>query len=495
MSLNLERRDKVDITSFQYLMFIVIGITVYYSIPLKLRYKWLIILSFLFMFSASKFGFVIVFCTSFLVYKVAIMIEYASSKKKILLGAMTVCIVILVCLKYLTQLLPETNKQYITYYIVPIGISYYTLQIISYLCDVYWERIPAEQSYSRILLFTCYFPQMVQGPISKYNEMEPELFAEHKFEWKNIKYGVQLILWGFFKKMVIADRIGVVVNSIFFSGTKPYGMTVIIGLLLYGIQLYGNFSGGIDVIRGVSECFGIGMIDNFNQPFFSKSVGEFWRRWHISLGRWMKDYVFYPFSISKSMGRLKKYLKNVVGRKYANKIVMAVANILVFALVGVWHGLGTNNLGWGLYYGFLLAAGILLESQCNLLKNRLHITSDANYWKGINWVRTFMLITLGWVFDCSYSMGGAIELVRNMFKFKLSNFSMFSLTNLELVMWVLATVTLFVVDLLHERQVSIRDELSKKNYWIQLIVWIVIIQMIACFGRVPDAGGFIYENF
>jgi len=278
-------------------------------------------------------------------------------------------------------------------------MSYYTLQVISYLLDVYWGRMDAEEDYWKVLLFTCYFPQLVQGPISKYSELAPELFKEHKLDWKNIKYGVQLMLWGFFKKMLIADRIGVYVNAIFHEGVTPYGLTAWIGLVFYGIQLYCDFSGGIDVIRGVSECFGIGLKENFRQPYFSLSLGEFWRRWHISLGTWMKDYIFYPVSMAGWMSTLKKKLKKVTSRKTATRVAMAIADLLVFALVGIWHGLGTNYLAWGVYNGVILAVSAILVDEYAVWKNKMHIDSQAGYWKVISLIRTLLIVTIGWMDD------------------------------------------------------------------------------------------------
>lgn len=293
-------------------------------------------LSFAFVYAASTIGLFFVVLTSVIVYLAAKKIEEVDDdrKKKVLIAAMGACLFILIFLKYLSGLSIFTQGNLMIFgnemtiqgvikkYLLPIGMSYYTLQVISYLLDVYWGRMDAEEDYWKVLLFTCYFPQLVQGPISKYSELAPELFKEHKLDWKNIKYGVQLMLWGFFKKMLIADRIGVYVNAIFHEGVTPYGLTAWIGLVFYGIQLYCDFSGGIDVIRGVSECFGIGLKENFRQPYFSLSLGEFWRRWHISLGTWMKDYIFYPVSMAGWMSALKKKLKKITSRKTATRVAI-----------------------------------------------------------------------------------------------------------------------------------------------------------------------------
>lgn len=487
----------MSITSLEYIFFIGIGIIVYYMLADKYRSRWLLALSLIFMISSSWFGFLVVVFTSYIVYKSALMIEGGKpdEKRKFLIAAIGICFVILILLKYISPLFPKyVSSTFVSTYIFPVGISYYTLQIVSYMLDVYWGRIEAEKSYHKILLFTCYFPQLVQGPISRYDQLSSELFKKHEFKWTYLKYGIQLMIWGFFKKMVIADRIGTVVNNIFYSGNNAYGVNVIVGLLCYGVQLYCNFSGGIDVIRGVSECFGIGMTENFRQPFFSKSVGEFWRRWHISLGGWMKDYVFYPFSISGLTNKFKKKLKKIVGRKNATKVVMAIANILVFSLVGIWHGLGTNNLGWGLYYGVILAIGVFAEEPCKLMKKKFDI-KDSTVTRTFNMIRTFIIVTIGWVFDCSSSVGRALNLFINMFKGERLRVNVIGLSKFEIMIWLFSLILLLAVDVLHEKNVSIRAKLSKRSFIFQMIIWIFIIQMIACFGRVPDAGGFIYENF
>ena len=364
------------------------------------------------------------------------------------------------------------------------------------MLDVYWGKIEAEKNYFKILLFTSYFPQMVQGPISKYSELAPELFKEHRLDWHNIKYGVQLLLWGMFKKLVVADRVGTYVDQIFNSDTgTPYGVTVWIGFIAYGIQLYCDFSGGIDVIRGVSQCFGITMKDNFRQPYFSLSLGEFWRRWHISLGQWMKDYIFYPISISKWMGKTKKGLKKVVSRKRANRIGMAIADIIVFILVGVWHGLGTNYLAWGLYNGIILAISAILVDEYAAWKKGLRINDKSKGYRVFSLIRTLFIITVGWVFDCTTSMKDAFVMLYNSIRFDLTSFDCLELMHWDWFILPLGIAGVLVVDILHEKNISIRDSLSKKNYWLQVLVWVALIQIIACFVSVSFKGGFMYANF
>lgn len=487
------------------------GVTLFYSIPPKYRWKWLIVLSIAFVYAASAIGLFFVVLTSVIVYLAARKIEKTdeseNGKKKILIGAMGSCLLILVFLKYLSGLPVFAQKSLIVLgnemtaqsairkYLLPIGMSYYTLQVISYLLDVYWGRIEAEQNYWKVLLFTCYFPQLVQGPISKYGELAPELFKEHRLNWKNIKYGVQLMLWGFYKKMVIADYVGGFVHAAFYRGIDAYGWAAWLGLALYGIQLYCDFSGGIDVIRGASECFGIGLKENFRQPYFSLSLGEFWRRWHISLGTWMKDYVFYPVSMSGWMGALKKKLKKVTSRKTATRISMAIADIIVFGLVGIWHGLGTNYLAWGLYNGIILAVSAVLVDAYAEWKKKLHIDSQAKYWKAFCLMRTLLIVTIGWIFDCTDTAGAAGGLLVRLFAFGKTDLSVMLMSVTDIAAISMSCLMLLVVDLLHESNKEVRQMLETKNYWVQVVFWTIVIQAIALFGRVPTAGGFMYANF
>ncbi len=503
----------MSITAAGFIIFLIIAGIMYYIIPSKHRWKWLIVLSFLYVFSVSTFSLLFVIFTSLVVYFTARGITSSENHKRAyLVTGIVLSLSVLIILKYVLGLdvfgnvifkdgitiFGETYeyKRFMSDWIVPIGLSYYTLQVISYLLDVYWGKIEAETNYAKVLLFTCYFPQMVQGPISKYSELAPELFKEHKLNWHNIKFGVQLMLWGYMKKIIIADRVGTYVQQIFYTNADtPYGATVWLGWICYGIQLYCDFSGGIDVIRGVSQCFDVGLKDNFRQPYFSLSLGEFWRRWHMSLGQWMKDYIFYPVSISGWMGKLKKAMKKKLPRKRVNQIAMGLADLIVFTLVGLWHGTGTNFLGWGLYNGIILAISAVLADEYIKWKKGLKIDDNSKGWKTFALIRTLIIITIGWVFDCTTSIGDAAVQFVNSFRFDLTNFGCLELQHWDSFLLPIFIGILLVVEILHEKEISIREVMAKQNFWVQVIFWILVIQSIACFKSVSFAGGFMYANF
>lgn len=496
----------MEITSLSYLVFICIGIVVFYVWPIRSRWIWLLLLSFFFVFSSSPFGIVFILLSSIIVFLTAKAIPSAKRKRPLLVATITACLAILIILKYLVKLnffaahtlslfgTTQTIRSIVETYLFPIGISYYTLQLISYLLDVYWGRQKAESNYLKVLLFTCYFPQMVQGPISKYSELAPELFRSHTFSWRNIKNGSQLILWGLFKKMLVADRIGVQVSWIFRADHTPYGAEAWLGLVFFGIQLYCDFSGGIDLIRGVSACLDIQMKENFRQPFFALSLSDFWRRWHISLGQWMKEYIFYPVSMSKGMQQWKRHLKKHISRKAATRCSMAVAYFIVFLLVGVWHGTQFNYFAWGLYNGIILSVSALLTDTYNRWKTKLGIQPNSKGWNGFCIFRTYIIVTIGWIFDCSTTIKEAGALFAHLFVPDFTEFGAALINGNTLIACGFGLFVL-VVDILHEKHISVRQLLSKQNYGLQVAFWLIVIQCIACFGQVANAGGFMYANF
>lgn len=218
--------------------------------------------------------------------------------------------------------------------IVPLGISFYTLQAISYLVDVSKGTISAERNPARLALYLMFFPTIMQGPISRYGQLAPQLWTPHRFDYDALKSGLMLMLWGFFKKMVIADRAAMLANGVFAADSTAEGFVVLLGVLSYSLQIYADFSGCVDISRGLAEAMGIDLIRNFNHPYLATSVKDFWHRWHISLSTWLKDYVYIPLGGNRK-GAFRKYL-NI---------------LIVFAVSGLWHGTGINFFVWGLLHG------------------------------------------------------------------------------------------------------------------------------------------------
>ena len=250
--------------------------------------------------------------------------------------------------------------------LLPLGISFYTFQSMGYVLDVYREKVPAERNVGKLALFVSFFPQIIQGPIGVYDQLAHQLYAEHRYSFDNIRYGAQLILWGFFKKLVIADRAVGMIHTVAGAYTDYAGTYVLLAALVYALQLYADFSGGIDISRGVAQMFGITMGENFRRPYFSRTLTEYWHRWHISLGDWLRNYLFYPLSISKAFLNGGRHAKQHLGNHIGKVLPTAVASLITFLIIGIWHGASWNFVLWGV----MLLGFILLEKFCigNFLK-------------------------------------------------------------------------------------------------------------------------------
>ena len=498
----------MNIISLGFLCFSAASLLVYFLVPA--RFRWLVLLgaSAAAVFSVSRFDFAFIALSALSLLLAGQAFERLNAEKKskrpALLLALGFNLGVLLLLKFVPEGLMIVDNALgtafsairapIHEYLLPIGLSYYTLQAVSYLLDVYWGRIPAEKSYARLLLYLSYFPLLVQGPIHKYDKLSGELFAPKALSARNLKFGSQLMLWGYFKKLAIADNAAPYVSQIFYEGHAPSGVVVFIGLVFYGIQLYCDFSGGIDIVRGLSQCFGITLTENFRQPFFSKSLAEFWRRWHISLGDFMKDCVFYPFSLSKTAAKIKKALKGKVSRKVSGRILAAIGNLLVFTLVGLWHGTGSKYLGWGLYNGLILIFSSLMVDAYAAGLKKCRINKNSAAWQAFSLVRTFVIVTIGWVFDVADTAWEAIVLFFRMLIPFTGDFSAF-VPPFRAVAALGFCVLLLLVSLLKERNISIREELHKKPFALQVVLFTALIQLIACFGRFVAQGGFMYANF
>lgn len=279
------------------------------------------------------------------------------------------------------------------------------------------------------------------------------------------------------------------------------GMYVIVALLTFSIYEYCDFSGGIDVVIGVSELFGIRLDENFRQPYFSKSIGEFWRRWHITLGTWMKDYIFYPFSISKKMLAFGKKAKKVFGKKTGKILPICAANLLIFFVVGVWHGAAWKYIIYGLYNGLIIAASNLLKPYYAKWAAVCHVNMESRGWKTFQIFRTFILVNIGWLFDACATATTAFYAMRAVFiNFKISILTDGSLYKLGLVKrdWtilIVATIILFISSVMKEKGMSLRDFVAERPLVVRWAVYLILIFATAPFGYVSSSTEFMYAQF
>ncbi|MBO4901189.1 MAG: MBOAT family protein [Lachnospiraceae bacterium] len=439
--------------------------------------------------------------------------DIKSRQKRLLFLCILLNVGILATLKYLDfgiayfnyyrlMLTGNTNLVLQPMLILPLGISFYTFQSLGYVIDVYYGKVKAERQYFRFLLFVSFFPQIIQGPISRFADLEPQLFTPKRFETERIKSGLYRILFGLFKKLVIADRLSAYVTRTAAFREDYKGIYLLLCIFFYAFQIYGDFSGGIDVAIGTAELFGIRLTDNFERPFFSKSIAEYWRRWHITLGTWFRDYIFYPLSVNKRVLNLGKWCRSHLGEGVGKRVPIYLPMIAVWALTGMWHGSESKYIVWGLCNCFFLILGTEAEPFSARIMEKLHLRNDMFVMKCYRIFKTFWLMSFLRVFDFVKTPRDGFCMIRDAF-IKWDTFDWHEVyTTLlfpkeEVIVAFVAIILLTVVSLI-QRKGRIADRLLKKSPWIQystLAAFALLILIFGSYGLGYDAQSFIYMNF
>ena len=513
----------MSFTSSIFVIFLIVSLLLYWLVPKKGQWIVLLVISYLYYLYASVpavafllFSTAITFFTALKVSQIKKEGEEdaaqdrtqikARMKRWMLLGLLA-DLGVLAVLKYTNFVLQNLGMLFhaelpVLRLILPLGISYYTFQTVGYLLDVYWGRTEAETDPLKYALFVSFFPQIVQGPIGRYGKLIGQLTASRTFEPKQFRFGLWRILWGVFKVMLLAGWAAVYREAVFADPDRYAGIAVF-GVLLYSVELYSNFSGGIDITIGIAQLFGIALDENFRQPFFATSISDFWRRWHITLGTWMKDYVMYPLTFSKAMNGFARRCRKRFGRKTGRLLPICLSSIIVFFIVGIWHEASWNYIGWGLYNGVIIAFSSLMAEPYKKAKDRLHIADTSRGWHLFMILRTFVLINLSWYFDCVDEAGKAFRMIGYSFtRFDPSLFLQISsgklgtaYTPYALLTLVLGVVLLFVISLLRERGMKIRETLSRRPAAMQFLLGMILLFCIVSFSPMAASGGFIYAQF
>lgn len=294
-----------------------------------------------------------------------------------------------------------------------LGVSYYTLQIVGYLLDCYWGVQVPQRNPFKFLLFSCWFPQMVSGPICRYSEIGEALVGRHVFNYQDFTFGVQRMVWGFFKKLIVAERLGFVVAFVYKNPEAHGGLLVPLATMVFLVQLYADFSGCIDILSGFSECLGVRMPDNFRMPFLSRSTQEFWQRWHITLGAWMRDYVFYPLLKTDAWVRMTSWSRAKWGKREGKKFPVYVALFVLWMGMGLWHGGAWHHvIGVGVWFWTCIVLSMALESPLGKLYRKIGVNADSRLHVAVQVMSTFCLVSVGELFFRSGSLGRAVYMVR-----------------------------------------------------------------------------------
>ena len=534
----------MSITSLTFFAFIFGVLIIYYAIPKKLQWCVLLCASVIFYLSFGIRSIIYVFITAITVFfatnaldrlsnqksnrlksskdslskedKALIKRCYEKKRRAVMIVALLINLIILFIFKYYHFAFQQVNSAIRVFggkaiedtasFIVPLGISFYTFQAVGYLVDIYWEYYKPERNFFKVLLFVCFFPQITQGPISDFEQLSKELFSEHTLNYKNYSWGFQRMMWGFMKKMVIADNFAPYVKTVFTNYNQYSGISVLIGAFMYSIQIYADFSGYMDIMCGYCEMLGIRIVENFERPYFSKSVTEYWRRWHITLGAWFKKYIYYPIGMSKWSRSLAKKLRGRYGKHFADNVPATLALLIVWTCTGLWHGASWAYITWGLVNGAFIIFSLWMEPIYASVKSRLKINESSRMWIGFQVIRTFVLVTFIKVLPEVGTLSQGVGYLRRIFTNHNIPRSIITLlpfvdlsSSLYSIPFFVATgfvVLLFCASLL-QRKKMIREYFAKLPFAVRIVLLVGLTLIIITFGVRSSWGqeGFLYANF
>lgn len=547
-SISPDRRIKdrweivvVSFISFPFYFFLAVLLAAYFLLPSKLKkYQWIVLLigSYFFYLSANVLlVFFIAFstCSAFFAARWMDRInegykekakgvekaekkelkKQADQRKKIILAVVLVLnFSILAFFKHFNTLADYANSllsflgigMHISRhsFLLPLGISFYTFQSMGYLVDVYRGKISADRNLAKYALFVSFFPQLIQGPISRYDELAGQLYASRKFDYTKFVKGGQLILWGLLKKMVIADRISVISGTIFAAPQQYTGLYVLIGAIAAAVYVYTDFSGGVDVARGCAQLLGIHLPENFMRPFFANSLSDYWRRWHITLNEWWRDYLFYPMSLSKPMVRLGKWTRTHFGVGFGKILPVYICINIVRVINALWHGADPKYIVSGFYNGIVIVLGMAFTPLFTKAIEGLHIKTNTFSWRVFQILRTFFLVCISRIILSARDVGTAFSSIGSLF----SNFNpwiLFDGSLLELglnaaniTVLLISLGILMCVSIMQEQDMQIRERLYEQNIVFQWSITIACIMIIIIFGQYGigyDAASFVYTQF
>jgi len=524
--------------SYEFIFFLLCVFIIYYILPGKYQWIFLLIASYVFYFVANPFYLVFITTTSFTIYyaaqkmerlrlvfkeqgfpegtgkeeKKALKAKEKSREKKWMLAALLLNLGILAVLKYTNFAIANINSVAGLFgsgmtlervnIILPMGISFYTFQAVSYLIDIYHGKYEAQKSFFRFALFVSFFPQLVQGPISRYSDLAASLYEPHKPEYKTVSFGIQRILWGFFKKLVIADRILVAVNSIIHDPDTYNGLYVFMGMMFYALELYADFTGGIDITIGVAQTMGIKVAENFERPYFSKNIKEYWKRWHITMGTWFTDYIFYPLSVSKFMRNLNKFARKHFGDYVGKRLPVYFSSFIVWLTTGIWHGASWNFIVWGLGNYVVIMISEELSPFYDFFHKHFDV-QDKKWYRCFQIVRTVLIMSCLRMFDCYRDVPLTFRMFGTMFsRFNLGvlNAGMIEglgLKPVDYIILLLGTVVLITVSLI-QRKGSVREQILSLSIYKRYCIWFGLFLIIILFGAYGigyDESQFIYNQF
>lgn len=424
--------------------------------------------------------------------------KYRTKMRAVLCFAVLLHIGALVMLKYSPFFVTNINSLLslvhipltldIPKYMIPVGLSFFSLQALSYIIDVYRGTVKADGNIFRLALFISFFPQIVEGPICRYSQTADALWNVKQIKYDDLAIGLQRFLYGFMKKLVIADRLNAAVKEIFDNYESFDGGIIFLGAVFYTVQLYADFSGSMDAVVGIGRIFGVKMPENFRQPFFSRTISEFWQRWHITLGTWFKDYIFYPVTMSKPMKKLTTAARKKLGNHFGPLLAGAVALFCVWFANGLWHGAAWSYIFFGMYHFALILGGSIISPAIKFINGKLHISPENPVYKAIQIIRSCLLVVIGEMFFRANGLKAGLAMFTRLITH--AGFTPLTkdvLTALhidmrDIIIVCVAAAIILAVGIFREKGIDVGEKLYSKNVVVRRAVLYSLIMFIVIFG-------------
>lgn len=496
--------------SVDFLVFFPIVVLIYFLIPHRIKYLWLLCASYYFYMSWNPGYALLMLASTIVTWGGGLLISALEqktgrnaekAKKWCLAGCIVLNLGILFFFKYYVFTALSIEKIFAFFHIsvkipvfdvlLPVGISFYTFQALGYVIDVFRGEIEAEKNFLRYALFVSFFPQLVAGPIERSKNLMRQIYEPHTFDAERVKDGLLLMGWGFFQKVVIADRIAVLVTDVYSRFPEYSGLQILLATVLFAFQIYCDFGGYSDIAVGAARVMGFTLTKNFKNPYCATSVSEFWRNWHISLTTWFRDYIYIPLGGSRC-SKLKKY-RNI---------------LLTFTVSGIWHGAGLSFVVWGALNGLYQVVGDLTRPLRIGLQEKLHIRTDCGSYRLLQRMVTFLFVDFTWLFFRADSITYAIQMLRHSITHidflsffdsgTLLGINTMALSEKNFFVMLLSLTLLIWVDYRKKAGMDFKGVLAGQNIWFRWLVYyglIFTILILGIYGPEYDASAFIYFQF
>lgn len=493
--------------SISFLLFFPFVTLLYFLIPHRVRYIWLLIASYYFYMAWNPVYALLMLTSTFITYLSGLLIdrenklEKENIKRKKLWVALSLILnlSILFFFKYFYFAVDNINVILSAIHveliqpkfdiILPVGISFYTFQALSYTIDIYRKEVYAERNFLKYALFVSFFPQLVAGPIERSKNLLVQISEKHSFNYERMRDGLLLMLFGFFLKMVVADRAAILVNFVFDNYEAYAGIEIFIAAVAFAIQIYGDFAGYSAIAIGAAQVMGFRLMENFKRPYFANSISDFWNRWHISLSSWLRDYVFMPLAYKNGQ---------------TSTLRMHMSTMVTFFISGLWHGAAWTYVIWGTLHGLYIVIGKTVKPYRKKIEKKLKVNTKCFSYNLLNIIITFVIVVLTEMIFRAPDMYTVVEMYKQMFSvwnpwifFDDSLYDM-GLDRKDFWMLCFSIMILWVISYMQERRIKIRQELAKQNIWFRWLIYIVAVVFIIVFGIYGegyDPVQFIYFQF